>query len=142
MLPSKLTVLGCVVTHPTAASYVNATHKKPGVAAARAEQDKRTAFERFGGGADFDFVPLATESFGRLGVGASRFLSALGSIAEGRGFGVSKERFVRHARQELGCALVRGNALVHGRFMMQYARITGKRFTLGFDRPVDALGLD
>ena len=119
---------------------MDATHKKPGVAAARAEQDKRRDFEKFGDGADFDFVPLASESFGRLGLGASRFLSALGDIAEGRAFGVSKERFVRHARQELSCALVRGNALVYGRFMMQFARITGKQFTLGLDHPVDTLG--
>ena len=140
VLPSKLAVLDCVVTHPTAASYVDATHKKPGVAAARAEQDKRRDFEKFGDGADFDFVPLASESFGRLGLGASRFLSALGDIAEGRAFGVSKERFVRHARQELSCALVRGNALVYSRFMMQFARITGKQFTLGLDHPVDTLG--
>ena len=142
VLPSGLTVLDCVVKHPTAASYVSAASKTPGATAALAEQQKRTDFEKFGDGAGFAFVPLASESYGRLGLEASRFLSALGDIAEGRAFGVTKARFVRHARQELGCALVRGNALVYRRFMMRYGLLTGKQFTLGLDQPVDALGID
>ena len=140
VLPSKMTVLDCVVTHPAAASLATAASKRAGAAAAKAEQGKRREFQEFGDGAGYDFVPLAVESFGRLGLAASRFLSALGDVAESRGAEVSKARFVRHARQELSCALVRGNGRVYRKHAMQLARAAGVQFTPGLDQADDSLG--
>ena len=111
-------------------------------AAAKAEREKRREFEEFGDGAGYVFVPLAAESFGRLGLSASRFLSTLGDIAQARAADVSKARFVRHARQELSCALVRGNGRVYSKYMMQYARAAGVQFLPGLDEPQDGLGED
>ena len=107
MPDGRVVVLDCVVTHPTAASYVKHASRETGWAAARAEREKKQKFDAFGQGAAFDFCPLAMESYGRLGVQASRFLSALGDLAASGG-GVSKAMFVRQARQELSCALCRG----------------------------------
>ena len=53
-------------------------------------------------------MPLAMESYGRLGREASRFLSDLGDIAASDGR-LRKAAFVRSVRQELSCALCRGN---------------------------------
>ena len=73
-----------------------------GCAAERMERKKRSEFERFGSGAGYDFVPLAMESYGRLGREASRFLSDLGDIAASDGR-LRKAAFVRSVRQELSC---------------------------------------
>jgi hypothetical protein len=85
-----MAVLDCSnVTHHAAATYVLAASRTPGAAAALAERNKRREYEASGDGAGHDFVPLAVESYGRMGVEASRFLSALGEIADGRAFGVT-----------------------------------------------------
>jgi hypothetical protein len=52
-----------------------------------------------GGGGGYTFVPLAMESYGRLGKEASGFLSKLGDIAAAGSRGVSKAAFVRAAQQ-------------------------------------------
>jgi len=82
MIPGgRAVVLDCVVTHPAAASYV-------ADAAEKAERRKRRSFEEFGEGSAYDLVPLAIESYGRLGLAASRFLSELGDIAAEGGQGI------------------------------------------------------
>ena len=58
---------------------------KPGFAAAKAETNKRRAFEVFGDDAGHEFLPLASESFRRLGKDASRFLNYLGEVATSDG---------------------------------------------------------
>jgi hypothetical protein len=106
---------------------------------ALAERNKRREYEASGDGAGYDFVPLAVESYGRMGVEASQFLSALGKIAEERAFGVTKARFVRHARQELSCALVRVNAWVCHEVMKRFARAAGTRLSPGLGHASDEL---
>ena len=64
-----------VITHPAAASYARGASRQAGFAAAKAETNKRRAFELFGDGAGYEFLLLAGESFGRLGKDASRFLN-------------------------------------------------------------------
>ena len=69
-------------------------------------------FRRIAGdGAGYTFVPLAMESYGRLGKEAARFLGKLGDIAalEGR---MTKAAFARTAHRRISCAIVRGNASV------------------------------
>ena len=86
VMPSGRTaVLVCVVTHPAASAYLPGAARTAGFAAARAERLKHTDFEQFGSGVSYDFVPVAMESYGRLGRAASRFLSALGDFAASDG---------------------------------------------------------
>ena len=68
------------------------------------------------------------ESFGRLGREAARFLSELGDAAAARGR-VVKADFVRFAREELSCALCRGNARLYSRSLHELARVVGRVFT-------------
>ena len=105
----RLVVLDCVVTHSAAASYARGASRQAGFAAAKAETSKRRAFELFGDGAGYDFLPLAGDSIGRLGKDASRFLNDLGGVAASDGC-ASKSAFVWRVRQDLSCALCKGNA--------------------------------
>ena len=77
--------MDCVVTHFIAPSYLTCASQTAGYAAEGMERKKRSDFERFVLGAGYDFVPLAMESYGRLGREASRFLSDLGDIAASDG---------------------------------------------------------
>jgi hypothetical protein len=83
--------------------------------------------------------PLVAESYGRLGVEAARFLSQLGDIAA-EGGKVSKELFVRTARQELSCALCRGNGLMYYRSTFEIALAGGRAFLPGCEHPLDEAG--
>ena len=101
-----------VVTHPVAASYAPVTSKKAGSAATFAETRKHQAFERFNDSACYEFVSLAVGSFDWLGKEAACFLNNLGDVAAADGC-MCKATFVRIARQELRCALCRGNARIY-----------------------------
>ena len=62
ILPSgRIVVLDCVVTHPAASSYAQGASREAGFEAAKAETSKRRAFELFGNGTGFEFLPLAGE---------------------------------------------------------------------------------
>ena len=122
-----------------AQSYVARAALTPGATNFQAEQRKRREFQQFGAGAGFDFIPLATETFGRLGREASRFLSDLGDIAAENGR-VSKGSFVRSARQSLSCALCRGLGRQYSASMLSVARATGVNFLPGCAVPVDEVG--
>ena len=52
-----------------------------GFVAAKSKANTRLRFELFGDGADYDFLPLAGESFGRLCKEAARFLPDRGEVA-------------------------------------------------------------
>ena len=84
-------------------------------------------------------MPLAVESFGRLGKEAARFLNDLGDVAAADGC-ASKEAFVRTVRQELSCALCRGNARMYDRSLSSVARGVGRGFSPGLDTAVDEAG--
>ena len=60
---------------------------------------KGERFERLSDVAGYEFVPLAVESFGRLGKEAARFLDDLGDVAAADGC-ASKDTFVRIVLQE------------------------------------------
>ena len=110
--------------------------KRDGHAASAAERDKWRNFRDIAGdGAGYTFVPLAMESYGRLGKEAAHFLSKLGDIAarEGR---VTKAAFVRAAHRRISCAIVRGNALAYGQVAAQVVQARGHAFVLGSDVPV------
>lgn len=136
MIPGgRAVVLDCVVTHPAAASYVMDAAVTPGSAAEKAERRKQRSFQEFGEGSAYDFVPLAIESYGRLGLAASRFLSELGDIAA-EGGQVCKESFVRGVRRELSCALCKGNGRIYRAFLSSIAHSVGRHYRPGCDLPV------
>lgn len=139
MPEGRVVVLDCVVTHPAAASYVRAASRTAGATVLRAEQMKRRSFDSLGQGVGYDFVPLAVESFGRLGLEASRFLSDLGDVAAAGGT-ASKAAFVRSVRQELSCALCRGNGRMYNKYMFSFAQNVGRQFMPGCDLPLDEAG--
>ena len=96
--------LDCVVPHPTAASYVHGTSRLARFAAGKSETNKRRAIELYIDGTGCELLPLAGESFERLGEEAARFLSDLREVAASDGF-TSKSAFVRTIQQESSCAL-------------------------------------
>ena len=91
------------------------------------EHRKKQAFQGFGQSSAYEFIPLAAESYRRMGVEASRFLSTLGDLAA-EGGGVSKEKFVRNARQELSCAPCSGNSHIYHRSLFAITRRVGCLF--------------
>jgi hypothetical protein len=135
----RVVVLDCVITHPAAPSHVRAAARTSGAAAAKAAKTKVSAFRSRQGACEYEFVPLVAESYGRLGVEAARFLSQLGDIAA-EGGKVSKELFVRTARQELSCALCRGNGLMYYRSTFEIALAGGRAFLPGCEHPLDEAG--
>jgi hypothetical protein len=141
-LPSgQISIVDVVVTHPSQQAHVNQACTRPGHAAAQAERSKVTEFRRIGEDAgQYDFVPFAVESNGRLGASAQSFLKQLGVVAASRG-SVSQVAFVRSAYREVSCALQRGLGLMYGRSLFNVARVSGRQFMSGLDVPVQEEGL-
>lgn len=142
VLPSgKINIVDVVVTHPSQVKYVNQACTRAGHAAAREEVRKVAQFQEIGADAgQYDFVPFAVESYGRLGASAQSFLKELGEVAAARG-SISKAAFVRSAYREVSCALQRGLGLQYGRALFNVARATGRQFMPGLDTPVQDEGL-
>jgi hypothetical protein len=134
----RVTILDCVVTHPAAASYVSKAAREAGSAAEQAEKRKRQQIREFGEGSAFEFVPLACESYGRLGKEASLFISALGDTVESSGRG-SKAAFVRNVRTELSVALCRGNARMYYATLGRVAQRVGRGCRPGCEVPCEDL---
>ena len=142
VLPSgKINIVDVVVTHPSQVKYVNQACTRVGHAAARAEVDKVDKFREIGEDAgQYDFVPFAVESYGRLGASAQSFLKDLGEVAAARG-SISTAAFVKSAFREVSCALQRGLGLQYGRALFNVARASGRQFMPGLDTPVQEEGL-
>jgi len=136
MPDGRLVITDIVITHPSAPTYVGAASRAAGAAAKVAERTKRRAFEALGEGAGYDFVPLAMESYGRLGKTALAFLSDLGTAAASRNGRLSKSAFVASALKRLSCALCKGNGRMYHASMFSLARAAGRQFMPGSDVPV------
>ena len=133
--PSRVVVADVVVTHAAAASYLPGAARETGVAAARAERRKRNDVGSFVANAGFDFVPLATESYGHMGTAAMRLLSDLGDIAASSGR-VQKHVFLRVALRRLSCTLARGNGRMYTTSVFAVTRALGRNFVPGRAVPV------
>ena len=142
VLPSgQISIVDVVVTHPCQQAYVSQACTRVGHAAARAEAAKVAQFRSMGVDAgQYDFVPFAVESYGRLGANASSLLKELGEVAAARG-NISKTAFVRSAYREVSCALQRGNGMMYARSLFNVARASGRQFMPGLDTPVQEEGL-
>ena len=142
VLPSgKISVVDVVVTHPAQQALVSQASTRTGHAAARAEAGKVARFRALGQDAgQYDFVPFALESYGRLGASAQSFLKELGSVASSRG-NISQSAFVRSAYREVSVALQRGLGLMYGRALFNVARSSGRQLMPGSDVPLQEEGL-
>ena len=133
----RIVIIDVVVRHSAAPSYAREASRYDGAAARHAERLKRREFAHFADGAQYDFVPFAVESYGRLGPAAMGFLSALGDVAASGGH-ISKSAFVAGALKELSCALQRGNGRMYGHSLFRIARASGRQFRPGCEVPVEA----
>ena len=129
-------MLDAVVTHPGSPTYERRAAEETGHAAEQRALTKHRDFKNIAGeGAGYQFVPLAMESYGRLGSEAARFLDELGHVAAESGH-VSKAASVRATHRRVSCAIVRGNARVCNKAAEQIVRRSGRTFTSGGDVPV------
>ena len=133
--PNRVIVADVVVTHAAAASYLPKAAYESGAAAARAEQRKRTSVGNMVANAGFDFVPLATESYGFMGKAALQLLSDVGDIAASSGR-VKKHAFIRAALTRLSCTLARGNGRMYATSVFAVSRALGRNYMPGRDVPV------
>ena len=86
--------------------------------------------------ATYAFVPLSTETFGRLGKPAMALLNKLAECASASGV-VLKDGFVVNALRELSVGLCRGNCVLYKRSQYALARVSGTfAFRAGADIPV------
>ena len=131
----QIDIVDVVVTHQARQDCLGQACTRAGLAAQRAEDGKVRAFRRFGDAGQYEFVPFALESYGRLGASGQSFLKRLGDIAAGRG-NVSKSAFVRSAYKEVSCALQRGIGLMYARSTLNIARASGRQFMPGCAVPV------
>jgi hypothetical protein len=75
-----------VAHHRSQQAHVNQACTRPGHAVSQAERSKVTEFRRIAEDAgQYDFVPYAVESYGRLGASAQSFLKHLSVVADSRG---------------------------------------------------------
>ena len=140
VIGTAVTLTDTVVIHPAAASYCARAAAVGGAAAKVAENDKLREFRNHGDNGGAVLVPLATETYGRHGRHAMRFLSQLGDIVSGKGG--SKREFVRCARSELSVALVRGNARMYNRTLFNVVRASGDAFLHGYECVVSGHAYD
>ena len=131
----QIDIVDVVVTHPVQHATLKGASEHAGHAAQRAEDGKVRAFRKFADAGQYEFVPFALESYGRLGVSGQSFLKRLGDIAAGRG-NISKSAFIRSAYREVSCALQRGIGLMYARSTMNIARASGRHFEPGCAVPV------
>ncbi len=131
----QIVIVDAVVTHPARQDRLGQASQRAGYAAREAEKEKVGEFRKFGDAGQYEFVPFALESYGRLGASAQSFLKELGEVAARRG-NISKSAFVRSAYKEVSCALQRGNADMYARSMWNIARASGRHFMPGCAVPV------
>ena len=133
-------LLDVVVVHAAQQRYVKDAAAAPGVAAAGAEGDKRRGLPAAGSDNAFEFVPLAVETYGRLGKAALAFLSRLGDVAVANNGRLSKAAFMRGAICELSVALCRGNGRIYYECGTSVARTVGRAFEPGCSSAGDETG--
>ena len=132
ILPDAMTVVDVSVVHPAAPSYAPRAARVDGAgsAALRRERDKRRCYQVAATGA-YDFEPLVSETFGRLGGAAKAFLGKLADLAADGSEDFERRLFVASAQRELGVALQRGNAVLCKAGLRVLTRVAGHAFRAG-----------
>jgi hypothetical protein len=118
------------VVHPGGASCVSRDSREGGSAAAALARRKTQQHSDPGS----RFVPLVSESYGRLCVEAIDFLHELAAVAASHGE-VVPAAIVRHVRLQLSVALCKGNGILFRRGYGSLARVSGHDFRLGAPVP-------
>ena len=131
----RIDIVDVVVVHPSRQDILGRSCQEEGFAARSAANRKVRNFSGFGDAGQYEFVPFAVESYGRLGAASQSFLKTLGDVAAGRG-NISKSAFVRSAYKEVSCALQRGIGLMYARSTFNVARASGRQFMPGCAVPV------
>ena len=104
MSAARISVVDVKVVHPCQKKNFQGASATAGHAATKAECEKVTKFTRIGeDAAQYDFIPFAVETYGRLGASAQSCLKQLGEVAAAGG-GIFKAHFVRSAYREVSCA--------------------------------------
>ena len=131
-------MIDVTVVHPCGQEALCKAWHTYGATAKWAEKLKRDKWQGFVDKPQYEFVPFALESYGRLGPSATAFLSRLGDIAAASGR-VSKSRFMMNAYRLLSCTLQRGNSAMYSKAQWAVARAKGKNFMPGLDVPFEGL---
>ena len=108
--------------------YCAGASRTAGSAALKKEREKQRLYQSTDPNG-YAFVPLVSETYGRLGGGAMQLLHRLGDAAAGQG--VHKRTFMRNAMRELSVALVRGNGFMFRAGRQVLARACGFDFQPG-----------
>jgi hypothetical protein len=128
---SDAPVIGDVsVTHPAADTYVVATAREAGAAAAWRGRERCRKYDTHSKAQDYDFAPFVMGTYRRLGRPAMAGLNDLAEVAAAN-CRVSKAGCVRCALRELAVALYRGNALMHRVSLSQLVRTAGRGYRPG-----------
>ena len=117
------------MVHLFVATYVNAATRAERSSAAVRDHVKRSQYENLDP-LGYAFVPLSTETFGRLGKPAMAVLYRLAECALGSGV-VSKDGFDLNAVRELSVGLYRSNCALYKRSLYALARVSGNAFRAG-----------
>ena len=131
----RMDIVDVVVRHPACPSYAGRAARESGSAAMLAEREKRHDFDKFADGAQYGFRPFAAESYGCLGAEAIDFMRVLGDLASAGGR-ISKSAFMTRAYKVISVALQKGNGLMYGAALSNFARAAGRQFVPGMDAPV------
>ena len=133
VMPDALTVVDVSVIHPAADTNLPASALGAGHAAAKRDTEKRTRYQ-VDDPTGYAFIPLSTETYGRLGKPALALLKRLSSVAcETRS--VHQDDFIDNALRELSIGLCRGNAVMYRRGQTALARVTGEAIQRGDETP-------
>jgi hypothetical protein len=124
------------VTHPLGVNALSAASRTDGSAAAAAETRKVSDWQQFADSPQYEFVPFAVETYGRLGPKAVQHIRELGEIAASSGR-ISKSVFVMNAYKLIACTVQKGNSLMYAQSLTAIARATGQHFMPGLDVPVE-----
>lgn len=132
----RAVMVDVTVVHPLGQERLKSAWRKAGEAAVWAETNKRTRWEEFVDKPQYEFVPFAMETYGRLGPKATAFVKEIAEIAVSSGR-VSKSRFMMNAYMMLSCALQKWNCAMYAKAQVAVARAAGKRFMPGLDVSVE-----
>jgi hypothetical protein len=144
MTDGRLVIANIVTAHrwraPSAATWVGSASQTAGAAAAAEERSTRRVFEALGQDSGYDFVPPATDSYGRLRKTILSFVSKLGTMAASRNGRLLKLVIVASALQKLSCALCNGNVRMYLASMFSLFSRGGRRLDPDSDVPVAEVG--
>ena len=130
----KTYLVDFTISHQHMGCQLDACHRNTGKAAYLAEQRKIREFRLREDSHQYEFVPFAVETHGRLGKQAVAFLHKLAEWASASGR-ISKSAFLQGAYRDLSCTLQKGNSAMYCKSAERLLRARGKFFSPGAEAP-------